>query len=279
MAINHSYALIHQNRYIQEGSKFHSHVQVVDLVSGEVRSRLANHSNVSKAVLRRGFERGDFTVLALTSAGGLVVDCGEEDSLGSSTPAHPALSPLHRFTPKALSADGTRALCFVGATGPSDTSAAAPQFCVVDTVTGGILSGPFGGEGPLEIIGEHYSLDITRATEGLFGPTYREGWFWSTLHGRLYRTPALDNSPSVGRVAVTYDGSMVVWSDRRGVVRFHRNGRELRRFGRRDAQAGRQAVRDRVGPGGRDGAARTSSGTAHGRTFAIVAAGFVEAAL
>ncbi|KAH9933562.1 uncharacterized protein BXZ73DRAFT_77189 [Epithele typhae] len=219
------YALIH----LDAGFPNCNHIHVVDLVSGEFHPCLVNfpsHSDaeeyVSQAVLRCGSERGDFTVLALSSTSTLVaVGCGEEDALGSSTPAPLALSLRHGLTPKALSADGTRALCFVNASGPSGPPPAAPQFCVVDTVTGEILSGPFGGERLSGIIGEDPGMDIMPS--GYSSLYYRGGWFWSTLHGRLYRTPALDHERDVHRVAVTYDGSMVAWSDWDGVVRFHRN--------------------------------------------------------
>ncbi|KAH9933577.1 uncharacterized protein BXZ73DRAFT_100961 [Epithele typhae] len=201
-------------------------VYVVNLVSGEIHHRLVKLQVVSQAVLRCGSECGDFTVLALTKYGiwgveALVVDRSEEDALGSST-APPALSPLFGFTPKALSADGTRALCFVDAVSPFPIfrTSAPPWFCVVDTATGEILSGPFEGDRPLKIVGEHPRMDIKRP--GSHSP-YRGGWIWSTQHGRLYRTPGLDHEQDVGRVEVTYDGSMVVWSDSRGVVHFHRN--------------------------------------------------------
>ncbi|KAH9918912.1 uncharacterized protein BXZ73DRAFT_105069 [Epithele typhae] len=220
ISISRHYALIHLT-----GFENRNHIHVVDLVSGKLRPRLVNlwtEEYVSPAVLRCGSERGDFTVLALTRGGTLVVDRGEEDAPASSTPP-PAPSPLHGLTPQALSADGTRALCFVDAARPSDPPPTAPQFCVVDTVTGEMLSGPFGGERPSVIIGEHRSMDIER-TE--YSP-YCGGWFWSTLHGKLYRTPALDGRQDVARFAVSYDGSTVGWSDSGGVVRFHRNAGDV----------------------------------------------------
>ncbi|KAH9933590.1 uncharacterized protein BXZ73DRAFT_100972 [Epithele typhae] len=226
MSINPPYALIHLTG--DPDLRNRSRVHVVDLVSGEIHPRpMVNLHAVSQAVLRCDPERGEkFTVLALTEDGTLVVDRGEEDALDSSSTAPPALSPLHGFTPKALSADGTRALCFVGAVPPfpGPRTPAPPRFCVVDTATGEILSGPFEGERPSEIIGEDHRRDIRRYWDSRGMWYNRGGWFWSTLHGRLYRAAALDvHEHRVDRVAVTNDGSMVVWSDRRGVVRFHRN--------------------------------------------------------
>ncbi|KAH9933584.1 uncharacterized protein BXZ73DRAFT_77208 [Epithele typhae] len=221
MSINTHYALIHftgQDRFLKD-RRPDDKVYVINLVSGETHPRLVDLQVVSQAVLQCGSEPGEFTVLALTKDGTLVVDRGEEDPRSSST-APPAPSPLFGFTPEALSADGTRALCFVGAVSSfREPLASAPRFCVVDTTTGEILSGPFGGDRPSVIIGEYPSMDIDRRRSS----PYRGGWFWSTQHGRLYRTLALDHEQNVGRVAVTHDGSMVGWSDRRGVVHFHRN--------------------------------------------------------
>ncbi|KAH9933587.1 uncharacterized protein BXZ73DRAFT_77212 [Epithele typhae] len=219
MSIISDYALIHL---------WHQ-VLVIDLVSGKMNilDNLLNPDDAKESllqvVLRCGSERGEFTVIAMTNRDTLVAYSVEEDARSSAT-APPALLPLQRgLTPKILSADGTRALCFVDTPGPSDTPTAAPWLCVVDSATGEILSGPFGGERPSEIFCELPGAAIERPDY----PPYRGGWFWSTRHGKLYRTPALDNEEDVRQVAVTYDGSMVVWSDSRGVVRFCRNDATL----------------------------------------------------
>ncbi|KAH9933580.1 uncharacterized protein BXZ73DRAFT_77206 [Epithele typhae] len=224
MSTNSHYALIYLPGWgrglLTKLRRPDARVYVINLASGEIHPRLFISRVASQAVLQCGSEPGEFTVLALTKDGTLVVDRGEEDPRSSSTTPQ-ALSIPSRFTPKALSADGTRALCFVDASPfRKFRTFALLRFCVVDTATGEILSGPFEGDRPSVIIGEHPSMDIER--RGSDSP-YRGGWFWSTQHGRLYRTPALDHELDVGRVAVTYDGSMVVWSDSRGVVHFHRN--------------------------------------------------------
>ncbi|KAH9918937.1 uncharacterized protein BXZ73DRAFT_80473 [Epithele typhae] len=192
-----------------------NHIHVVDLVSEDIKPRLINHRShydakayASQAVLRCDSERGDFHVLALPEEGStLMVDqCGEEAST-----APLVFSPLHGLTPKALSADGTRTLCLVDAARPSadHPPAASPQFCVVDTATGDILSGPFEGELPPVVIGEHQVMSIGQFgnLQHSHGSSYRGGWFWSvTLYGRLYRTPAFDDEQDVREAPTAEQG-------------------------------------------------------------------------